>query len=319
MGHATVGLLPGRASCYRSLISTSSSRCRIISRIWRWSTRRSSTTCCSTPLPRPCSRSRPTPNISAHRSVSWLCCTVAQLGSELVVPSSSPLSDSGRRSFPRPHPLDPSPLSLLPAGGRVLRRVFRGKFVDALQRRFQQHQLIFPGSLRPLQNERAFRAFLRPLFRQNWMSMPNLRSAVPIMSSAISPLYSSCRHLQPSPGRLHQPPSDLPLERLCPRKSQENDDGRGARVLAPFPAACTAPRLRPHPFLWLPGQPSPRHPLIALSTLIVGSSPAGHYPSQQHSPSPSMLPLSATCHAHAAPGISFCLGRCPTPAPKDPT
>src|SRR5437016_8189524 len=154
VGRATVGLLPGRANCYRSLISTSSSRCRIISRIWRWSTRRSSTTCCSTPLPRPCSRSRPTPNISAHRSVSWLCCTVAQLGSELVVPSSSPLSDSGRRSFPRPHPLDPSPLSLLPAGGRVLRRVFRGKFVDALQRRFQQHQLIFPGSLRPLQNER---------------------------------------------------------------------------------------------------------------------------------------------------------------------
>ena len=119
VGRATVGLLPGRANCYRSLISTSSSRCRIISRIWRWSTRRSSTTCCSTPLPRPCSRSRPTPNISAHRSVSWLCCTVAQLGSELVVPSASPLSDSSRRCFPRPHPLDPSPLSILPAGGRT--------------------------------------------------------------------------------------------------------------------------------------------------------------------------------------------------------
>ena len=51
----------------------------------------------------------------------------------------------------------------------VLRRVFRGKFVDALQRRFQQRQLIFPGSLRPLQNQKAFRAFLRPLFRQNWI------------------------------------------------------------------------------------------------------------------------------------------------------
>lgn len=55
----------------------------------------------------------------------------------------------------------------LPVG--VLRRVFRGKFVDALQQRFQQRQLIFPGSLRPLQNEKAFRAFLRPLFRQNWV------------------------------------------------------------------------------------------------------------------------------------------------------
>src|SRR5262249_19585193 len=46
---------------------------------------------------------------------------------------------------------------------------FRGKFAAALQRRFQQCQLIFPGSLRPLQNEKAFRAFLRPLFRQNWI------------------------------------------------------------------------------------------------------------------------------------------------------
>src|SRR5215469_1364052 len=51
----------------------------------------------------------------------------------------------------------------------VLRRVFRGKFVDALQRRFQQRQLIFPGSLQPLKNQKAFRAFLRPLFRQNWV------------------------------------------------------------------------------------------------------------------------------------------------------
>jgi hypothetical protein len=51
----------------------------------------------------------------------------------------------------------------------VLRRVFRGKFVDALQLRFQQHQLIFPGSLRPLQHEKAFRAFLRPLFRHPWI------------------------------------------------------------------------------------------------------------------------------------------------------
>ncbi len=51
----------------------------------------------------------------------------------------------------------------------VLRRVFRGKFVDALQLRFQQHQLIFPGSLRPLQHEKAFRAFLRPLFRHQWI------------------------------------------------------------------------------------------------------------------------------------------------------
>ena len=63
--------------------------------------------------------------------------------------------------------IDPPYPFFLPV--EVLRRVFRGKFVDALKRRFQQRQLIFPGSLQPLQNEKAFRAFLRPLFRQNWV------------------------------------------------------------------------------------------------------------------------------------------------------
>jgi Putative transposase len=51
----------------------------------------------------------------------------------------------------------------------VLSRVFRGKFVAGLKRRFQQHQLIFAGVLKPLENEKAFRSFLRPLFRQNWV------------------------------------------------------------------------------------------------------------------------------------------------------
>jgi hypothetical protein len=51
----------------------------------------------------------------------------------------------------------------------VLSRVFRGKFVAGLKRRFQQRQLTFAGSLKPLENEKAFRSFLRPLFRQNWV------------------------------------------------------------------------------------------------------------------------------------------------------
>ena len=51
----------------------------------------------------------------------------------------------------------------------VLSRVFRGKFVAGLKRRFQQHQLTFAGTLKPLENEKAFRSFLRPLFRENWV------------------------------------------------------------------------------------------------------------------------------------------------------
>jgi hypothetical protein len=51
----------------------------------------------------------------------------------------------------------------------VLRRVFRGKFVDGLKDAFHQGKLLFPGSLRPLAAEKAFAAFLRPLFRKEWV------------------------------------------------------------------------------------------------------------------------------------------------------
>jgi hypothetical protein len=52
---------------------------------------------------------------------------------------------------------------------KVLSRVFRGKIVSGLKRAFRQGRLVFPGSLQPLAREKAFHAFLRPLFRQDWV------------------------------------------------------------------------------------------------------------------------------------------------------
>jgi hypothetical protein len=52
---------------------------------------------------------------------------------------------------------------------KVLARVFRGKFSDGLKKAFRQKELIFPGSLAPLAQERAFRSFLRSLFRHDWV------------------------------------------------------------------------------------------------------------------------------------------------------
>ena len=52
---------------------------------------------------------------------------------------------------------------------RVLSRVFRGKFVDGLKHAFQNGKLLFPGSLKPLGEAKAFHAFLRPLFRKDWV------------------------------------------------------------------------------------------------------------------------------------------------------
>ena len=49
----------------------------------------------------------------------------------------------------------------------VLSRVFRGKFVDALQK--SHPQLTLSGALQPLRQPPAFASFLRTLFRQNWV------------------------------------------------------------------------------------------------------------------------------------------------------
>ena len=52
---------------------------------------------------------------------------------------------------------------------KVLSRVFRGKFTAGLKRLFRQGKLVFAGKLQPLANPKAFRSFLRPLFRKDWI------------------------------------------------------------------------------------------------------------------------------------------------------
>jgi hypothetical protein len=52
---------------------------------------------------------------------------------------------------------------------RVLSRVFRGKFVAGLRRAFGQKELAFYGSCLPLAGEQDFKAFLRTLFREDWV------------------------------------------------------------------------------------------------------------------------------------------------------
>jgi hypothetical protein len=52
---------------------------------------------------------------------------------------------------------------------RVLSRVFRGKFVAGLTQAFDNGKLLFPGSLKPLGEPKAFHSFLRPLFRKDWV------------------------------------------------------------------------------------------------------------------------------------------------------
>ncbi|HEY4050095.1 MAG TPA: IS91 family transposase, partial [Acidobacteriaceae bacterium] len=52
---------------------------------------------------------------------------------------------------------------------KVLSRVFRGKFLAALKTAFREGTLQFHGHLAPLMESRTFAAWLRLLFRHNWV------------------------------------------------------------------------------------------------------------------------------------------------------
>lgn len=65
------------------------------------------------------------------------------------------------------HWISSRPQFFLPV--KVLSRVFRGKFVAGLKRAFRRKKLSFHGACFPLSNQKAFTAFLRTLFRQDWV------------------------------------------------------------------------------------------------------------------------------------------------------
>jgi hypothetical protein len=50
----------------------------------------------------------------------------------------------------------------------LLRKLFRRKFVSALQRNFRQGKIGFPGTLKPLAHPKAFSAWWRTLYRHRW-------------------------------------------------------------------------------------------------------------------------------------------------------
>ena len=52
---------------------------------------------------------------------------------------------------------------------RVLSRVFRGKFIAGLKRAFRRNELAFFAACLPLAKQQAFHAFLRTLFREDWV------------------------------------------------------------------------------------------------------------------------------------------------------
>jgi hypothetical protein len=74
---------------------------------------------------------------------------------------------AGGLSPDRSHWVHSQPGFFLPV--KVLSRVFRGKFIAGLKRLFRSGKLVLAGNLKPLAKRTAFYAFLRPLFRKDWV------------------------------------------------------------------------------------------------------------------------------------------------------
>lgn len=77
-----------------------------------------------------------------------------------VVPAGGISPDRQRWIHTRPNFLLPIP---------VLKEVFRGKFLDGVMRLFRAGKLLLTGELVALDSEKAFRSFLKPLGRKEWV------------------------------------------------------------------------------------------------------------------------------------------------------
>src|SRR5208283_2260368 len=149
---------------FQPLTCTWSSRFLGICPHWSCRTRRSSTTSCFAPVRKPFWKSLAIPSISVQRSASSACCIPGVKKSNFTRMSivwcrlvgCLPITRAGSNH---------TTISFSP----VLSRVFRGKFHEALKRAFQDGKLVFHGDLGLLAQSKTFAAWLRPLFRKDWV------------------------------------------------------------------------------------------------------------------------------------------------------
>ncbi len=158
------------------------------------------------------------------------------------------LAPDGSRWIPAP------PGFLFP----VRAQVFRGKFLDALQRAFDTRKLLFAGSTAPLADPAAFAEWLAQLRQPDWVVYAKRPFAGPAQVLEYLGRYTHRGAL--SNDRI------LSLDHALVRfrwkdyadgVRPQGDGAGGGGVHPPLPAPHRPRRLRPHPPLRLPRQPQP--------------------------------------------------------------
>ena len=159
---------------------------------------------------------------------------------------------SARRSF------------FLPVG--VLGRVFRGKFVAGLRNAFHRGELQFHGSLLALAQPHAFSAWLRVLFRHDWVVYSKPPFGGP--QHVLRYLGAYTHRVAISNSRLvalsHGNVTFRWRDSAHGNKKRLMTLAVDGQLPSPLPAPSAATRLRAHPQLRIPCQPQPRYSVAAV-------------------------------------------------------
>ena len=151
---------------------------------------------------------------------------------------------------------------------RVLSRLFRRRFLEELLRVHQSGKLQFFGEHAALAEAKAFKAWLAPLRKCEWVvyARAPVRRAAGRAGLPVA-LHAPGGHFQQPAARTGRARRDLPLEGLsgqgrrhgCSRQDTPQDHDAGTRgVHASLPSARAARRLSSNPALRLAGQRQPQ-------------------------------------------------------------
>ena len=211
---------------------------------------------------------------------------------------------SARRSF------------FLPIG--VLSRVFRGKFVAALRNAFHRGELQFYGSLAPLSQPRAFAAWLRVLFRHDWVvySKPPFGGPQHVLRYCRSASNGSAAQRKTQRRQMNRLRKRSTHSGTAPSAAEPCASSNGS----PLPNSCFAPHLNRNGALHEPLFPSSASHRASARTRIpcpIRPKPLGcqpleppHQASASHCAASSALPAIASYATQSVPHPS-------APAPAD--
>ena len=143
---------------------------------------------------------------------------------------------------------------------KVLSRVFRGKFVEGLRHAARNGRLTFYGECLPWANPPSFAAFLRTLFREDWVvyAKPPFGGPAHVLQYLARYTHRVAISIQPPHPLRHRLPRDLSMEGLRASQPPTYHEPDGRRVPAPLLAACPPQGLPAHSLLRLAGQSPPQ-------------------------------------------------------------